>query len=459
MNTQTRIALVFFLITFGIIVLLSGAVYYFVTEYTFSDFYKRLETRAVLSARITLKDESIPPDLLQEMRNQILEKLPQEEDYIFEITPGATFEQESDSLRLPVSFFKEIARGAVGNVQQGSIFFSGIRFEINNKAYLSVVSAENYFYSHHISNLRRVFVVAIVSLSLLVLYVSFVFSRHVFKPVRQITQQVKEIGSQNLHMRLNVSDVTDEVSELKNTFNTMLDRLEAAFATQNNFISNASHELRTPLTGIIGEADVALSKDRSVEVYKEALGAILKEAERLERITRSLLFLAQTGFDGKKQKMEVLRADQLLWDVKETIDKLNPGNKVHLDLTLIPEESFKLKILGNAQLLHLAISNIVSNACKYSSNKPVKISIGTTQDQVNIVVKDSGIGIPEQELGYIYDPFFRASNTRNFEGYGIGLPLARNIVRVHGGTISVSSEVNEGTTVRLAFPLKTIQPE
>lgn len=456
MKTQTRIALVFFLITFSVILLLSGAVYYFVTEYTFNDFYKRLETRAVLSARIELRDSSIPANLLQEMRDQILEKLPKERDYIFPIQPEDNFKKMSDSLRLPVSFFQQIKNGEGAKAQQGEIFFSGIRFENNGSSYIVIVSAENYFYTNHITNLRRIFVFAIISFSLLTLYVSIVFSRHVFKPIRQITQQVKEIGSQNLHLRLSVSAANDETSELKNTFNTMLDRLETAFATQNNFISNASHELRTPLTGIIGEADVALSKDRAMEEYQESLRAILREAERLERVTKSLLFLAQTGFDGKKQKMEILRTDQLLWDVKETIDKLNPGNKVQLDLSLIPDDPTKLKINGNAQLLHLALSNIVNNACKYSSNKPVKISIGATQHQVSIVVRDSGIGIPAEEIEYIYDPFFRASNTRNYEGYGIGLPLTRNIIRVHGGTISVSSEINEGTTVHLVFPLKSI---
>jgi signal transduction histidine kinase len=119
----------------------------------------------------------------------------------------------------------------------------------------------------------------------------------------------------------------------------------------------------------------------------------------------------------------------------------------------MPEDPKKLKIVGNSQLLHLALSNIVSNACKYSSNKPVKISIGSTDKDLIIVVKDSGVGIPEPELKYIYDPFFRASNTKNFEGYGIGLPLARNIIRLHNGTINVSSQKNEGTTVQLRFPL------
>lgn len=454
MRSQTRIAVVFFLVTLTFMVVLSSSVYFFVTRYTFTDFYKRLETRAILAARITFESES--SNAFREMREQILEKLPAEEDYLYEILPGSTFEAESQQLNLPVAFFTNIVNGNVSEYQKGNVFFAGVRYVNGDRSFVTIASAENYFYANHLVNLKRILLGAIVFVSVLVFSVSIVFSRYVFYPVKQITKQVEEIGTQNLHLRLEATSSNDAINELKTTFNNMLDRLETSFATQNNFISNASHELGTPLTVIIGEADVALSKERSAEEYKETLASVLHEADRLERITKSLLFLAQTGFDGKKTKKEILRADQLLWDVKETIDKLNPKSKVHIDLSLIPDNPLKLKIRGNAQLLHLAISNIVNNACKYSSNKPVHVSLGTTNDQVVIVVKDSGIGIPQTELPYIYDPFFRASNTKSFEGYGIGLPLARNIMRQHHGEILVSSTPGEGTTVRLTFPLEIV---
>ena len=454
MKSQTRIAIVFSLVTLAFMVILSSVVYYFVTRYTYDDFYRRLETRANIAARIALGTES--NTALREVREEILHKLPQENDYLFEIKPNMTFEAESQQLDLPVSFFRKIVKGSVSEYRKDQVFFAGVRFENDGRSFISIASAENYYYSNHIANLRTILVAAMVLGAVLVFFTAIAFSRYVLFPVRQITRQVKEIGTQNLHLRLRTSSQHDAINELKTTFNNMLDRLETSFATQNNFISNASHELGTPLTVIIGEADVALAKTRSAAEYQEALSSILNEADRLERITKSLLFLAQTGFDGKKTKMEVVRVDQLLWDVKETIDKLNPKNKVIIDLSLVPDSPLKLKIRGNAQLLILAISNIVSNACKYSSNQPVKVSLATTDNEVIIVVKDDGIGIPATELQYIYDPFFRASNTNNFEGYGIGLPLARNIMRQHHGAILVTSNPGQGTTVRLSFPLANI---
>ena len=278
------------------------------------------------------------------------------------------------------------------------------------------------------------------------------FSRKIIEPIQSIIEKTKKIGSENLHMRLEVPESNDAVRELARTFNDMLNRLETSFETHKNFISNASHELNTPLTSIIGEADVTLSKTRRPEEYVESLHVILGEAEKLQKKTQALLLLAQTGFDGKRQKFGKVRMDQLILDVKETVEKIQNKCKISLDFSLLPENPLLLKVFGNEQLLHLALSNVVINACKYSDGKPINIALAGVNGKIIVIVKDNGIGIPADELEYIYDPYFRASNSKNHEGYGIGLPLARNIIRIHDGEIRVTSVLNEGTTVEIHLP-------
>lgn len=453
MKSQAKIALIFFVVIITIILSLSISVYYFSSQYSFTDFYARLEIRAVVAARIELEREELKASAFKEVREQYLEKLPEEKDYLFKITPGKTFEKEAQGLHLPVRFFHEAISQGSATHKDNNTFYSAIRYKSKMGNYLVIVSANNYYNTHHLVYLRNIFLIGILLASILALFISILVSKKVFTPVKQITDRVKEISSENMHLRLPAPKEKDEISELIITFNNMLDRLETAFETQNNFISNASHELSTPLTAIIGASEVALNKQRDPEEYTDALKIILKEAERLDEITKSLLFLAQTGFDGKKQKMDIVRTDQLLWDVKETIDRINPGNQVLIDLSLIPDNPLRLKIMGNVQLLRLALMNIVNNACKYSSNKPVKLSIYSTDDHLLIVVQDKGIGIPGEELKYVFNPFFRASNAKIFGGHGIGLSLARNIVRLHKGTISISSKIGEGTTIQLSFPL------
>jgi len=452
MKTQTKIAAIFFLGSLSIMIILSASIYFFIIRYSFSDFYKRLEIRGVVTAKAQLDNEEAGLPVLQEMREMHLEKLPEEREFFFVITPGKTFEKEASELEVPQEFFTDIVEKGNASYQKGDTFFAGLKYEGHQATYAVIVSANNYFNSDHLSYLRNIFFIGVLVASLLSLSMAILFSKQVFTPVKEIAGRVREISSQSLNLRLESAQANDEIRELETTFNHMLDRLETAFETQNNFISNASHELGTPLTTIIGEAEVTLSKQRTHEEYIASLNVVLHEADRLEKITKSLLMLAQTGFKGKVQTLEWIRVDELLWHVKDTMEKINPKNKVLINLALMPENPEKLRIKGNEQLLYIAISNVVSNGCKYSGYKNVTVSIGTSDEQVIIVVKDNGIGIPKEDIPFIYDPFFRASNSKPFEGYGIGLPLARNIIRMHKGELIVTSTLSEGTTVQFSLP-------
>ncbi len=452
MKIQIKTTLILLTAFLSIIILFSGFVYLSVSNYSYEDFYKLLEIRAVTAAKVELDKEGSSQELIA-LRNEFFEKLPQEKDHYFRIYPGYSFKKESEALRLPISFFNEVIQDGKSEYNKNRMFYKGIRYKSKQGEYIVVASAENYFEIHHSAYLRRTLFLAIAAAFLFSALIALYFSRFVFKPLRKITDSVKEISSENLHLRLDNNMNNDELTDLIRTFNNMLDRIETSFETQNNFISNASHELRTPLTAIIGEADVSLSKIRTIDEYIETIKVILDEAETLDRKTKALLFLAQTGFNGKNQKFDQLRIDQLLWDVKETIEKINTESLIHIDMSLLPENPLKLKVKGNEQLLHLALSNIISNACKYSNNSIVNVSIGASDQNVFVIVKDHGIGIPVNELKYIYDPFFRASNTLKYEGYGIGLPLTRNIIRLHNGEILVSSIVGQGTTVQINLPV------
>jgi signal transduction histidine kinase len=359
---------------------------------------------------------------------------------------------ESQKVGVGTVFFQDVIQKGNAEFVSKQYLYKGIRYKSKSGEFIVITIAENYFEKNKSETVTKTLLFVIGAALLLLLYIAIYYSKNIFKPISAITESVKEISSENLHLRLDDKNTNTELHELTHTFNDMLDRIETSFETQNNFISNASHELRTPLTAIIGEADVTLSKLRKPEEYIESLQIVLQEAEKLDNKTKALLFLAQTGFNGKIQKFEKVRIDGLLWEVKENLEGMNPKNKIYIDTELLPENPMKLKVNGNIQLLHLAFSNIISNGCKYSNFQTVTVSIGASDDFVYIVIKDTGIGIPQDEIKYIYDPFFRASNTKKYEGFGIGLPLTRNIIRMHNGKILVTSVENEGTTVQITLP-------
>ncbi len=453
MKMSIKITVLFTLLAAGIILLLSGAVYYFANRYSFQDFYKRLEIRAVIAAKANFEKDESNISLYNEIRKEHLERLPNEQEYFLKLEKDSEQVSRSAGLVLPNRFYHQVLAEKKAFYRKGDVFYAALLYPEKQPEYMVVLSARNEYSTQQLRNLKNILVSGIVVAVVAALSVGLLFSRQILKPVRRISHSVNDINTHNLHLRLKEAEGNDEIAELAQTFNGMLDRLETSFETQHNFVSNASHELRTPLTSIIGEAELALDKPRTDEQYRQSLSIILREAERLKHITSSLLNLAQTGFDGKKQQQEVLRIDELLLEVKDSADKIASGNCIHIDYSLLPEDELKLYTKGNPQLLKLALSNIVLNACKYSYNRPVTLALTATSEKIIIIVKDQGIGIPEKELKYIYDPFFRASNTGQFKGYGIGLPLSRNIIRMHHGDIVVSSVVEQGTVVQISLPI------
>jgi signal transduction histidine kinase len=457
MKIQYRIALIFAFLTICIVLGVGVTAYYFANKNTFEDFYKRLEIRAVVAAKTEFEQKEVGRNYYEELRKQHLEKLPYEQ----EITLSADSLQRDiarNKLHLPDAFWEEAMRRGKARYRQRDMFYLAFLYNEGSQKQLVVIGAKNEFIDAYLNNLFRIIFISIVCTVVIAALIGLWFSQLILRPIRFITQKMHHINASQLHLRLPPRKGNDELAELSGTFNNMLDRLEATFETQKNFISNASHELNTPLTAIIGESEYTLSKSRTEPEYVQSLTIILSEAERLKRITNSLLQLAQTGYNGRTQEFDTLRLDEILYRVKDTVDNIIPDNKVFINLNLMPEDETKLLINGNQQLLELALVNIVSNGCKYSRNAPVQVSIAATQRKIMVIVEDQGIGIPSNEIAYIYEPFFRASNTIRFNGYGIGLPLARNIIRMHNGSLEVTSEEAIGTKIKITLPLAYTEP-
>ncbi len=452
MKTQLKIALILSMTSLIMLLFLGGSIYYFLYNYSFDDFYKRLKTRATIAAQHKFDADNINAESFKLIREKHLERLDQEREYFFKLTEDTTLQEIANQTALPQSFINNIFNKGVDNLKKDETLYAGIKYFKNENTYIVIVSAKNYYASHHLFYMRNIILAGIILLVIIVSYLSFYFSKHIFDPIKKITDKVKDIGSESIHLRIEERYDDNEINRLVSTFNDLLNRLETAFEVQKNFISNASHEFGTPLTAIMGEAEVMLMKDRSPEEYKQTLKSILEQSERLNQITQTLLYLAETGYRNKVLETELIRTDELVWEAKTILDKLNPSNNIQVDMSLLPDNPKKLKIFCNKSLLLTAITNVLTNACKYSNNKLVTISIASSDKNVLIIIKDIGIGIPSSEMPFIYDPFYRASNTQKFEGYGIGLPLCRNIIKIHEGQLSVFSKVDIGTTVEIKLP-------
>ena len=449
MKIQTKTAILFTLITALLVGVISLTSYILTNNFVNKDFLKRLEIRTIIASKVVLEHDHVATNSLEELRRDHLEYLPHEKQYLI----------KADTLHkvqfLPRSYLEEIlaANGSTAFYHAGITDYAGIAHKDEKGEYLVIKSAVNEYGLSTLAKLRDIKLISFFGGLVLVYTVSIFFARKTFQPVRQIIQQSRNISAFNLNRRLPEPSGADEIAEMSKTFNNMLYRLQAAFETQNNFISNASHELRTPLTTIIGEADWALQKERDTAAYKQTLTEIQRQADHLNKITSALLKMAQSSFDGQKQEWAAIDLFDLIYEAIHAVQKLNGNNEFILEGAMAEENAQPFQVMGNRNLLLLALGNILSNAIKYSNHDKITVVVETMAGTCSIQVRDQGIGIPDEDLPHVFEPFFRASNSKKFEGFGVGLPLAMNIARIHQGTIKVDSLEGKGTRVSLILPL------
>lgn len=453
MTIRNKITTLFTILTGAIIFMLSIFIYHFSRRSIEKEFFHRLGVRGSIAAQAHYEAETLSAAVYNEIRQKHLQHLPEEKEHFFDKLPN------SDSLKrlgitAPPGFNEQIVKNVSIEFIENNTYYVARPYLHEGKRYTVFMSARNESGELALKDLKQNLFLGIVFSVLVVFIVGLIFSAEIVGPITNIINRVKKISVSNLDLRLPEQKVRGEITDLTQTFNDMLDRLETSFETQRNFVNKLSHELRTPLTAIIGEAELALDKERTSEEYKGALSVISREADQLHHLTTSLLELAQAGNSINEEFMGTIRLDELVIAVKKLVDFTDPQNEVYLNFERLPADEANLTVFGNQNLLKLAITNVVQNACKYSNNGKVTISLSATSDkQCILVVEDHGIGIPQKEIRYIFDPFFRASNTKDYKGYGVGLPLAQKIIRIHRGEIRFTSMEGAGTKAEMRFPI------
>ncbi|MFH6996717.1 ATP-binding protein [Flavobacterium sp. FlaQc-57] len=419
-------------------------------------FLKRLEDRAKIVASIHFQKDPEKIKYYRNLKKNGLEELIEEEEFVLKVNSANSFDYNT-KLDLPNEFYTNILKTGKDYYEIANKYYLGQIFTENNQKYIVIVGARDRKGPTTTIYIIKIMLFGGIGFVFLAFFLGRFLAKRVINPVARITKEVNRISASNLHNRLPEVKNSDEISDLTETFNDMLDRLETSFEIQANFINNASHELKTPITTIIAESEIMLLKEREVSEYIQSLENIHSQASRLGNLTESLLKLTQTGYDGKKQVLDIARIDELLLDVKSDLDKIYPDNRVSIKLNFAPKDSNLLLIPCNKPLLELAINNIITNGVKYSDNNEVFVTLTANQESIKIAINDIGIGIPPEDIPHLYEPFFRGKIATKYIGYGLGLPLASKIIRMHSGEIQVQSEQNKGTIVTIVFSMSNMK--
>ena len=288
--------------------------------------------------------------------------------------------------------------------------------------------------------------------------VGYQIARHGIRPVEEMATTARHISSTNLRERILPEGYPFELASLASTFNQMLDRLEESFERISRFSADIAHDLRTPVNNIRGEAEVALARARSADEYRDVIESCLEESVRLSDLIGDLLFLARAESPLPHLRLERVDVGELLQGVREYYEASAADGGVSLAFAIA--EAPVIAELDRT-LLQRAVGNLVSNALAHTPpGGAVVLKTNADPSTIRIEVSDTGVGIPAELLGRVFDRFFRVDSSRSqgSGGTGLGLAIVKSIALLHGGNVEISSQLGQGTQVTLQVPLVLNRP-
>lgn len=280
----------------------------------------------------------------------------------------------------------------------------------------------------------------------------WVLARRTLSPIGYIVSKARNITSENLKERLKERGTDDEMDELIRTLNEMIARLEDSFKRMTEFTADVAHELRTPICALKGEAEVLLSKARSLEEYQEGFAHFIERFEYLNRMINDLLLLSKADASQAELKMVPLRLDYIIQDLYHFFKPLAEEKRIDLFL----DKTEEVTVVGDKVRLQQLFTNLIDNAIKFTPEKgSIWITLERNKETAIAKIRDTGIGIPKEEQTNIFKRFYRVDKSRSREtgGVGLGLSIAQWIAQVHHGKIEVDSKLGEGSIFKIFLPI------
>jgi two-component system, OmpR family, heavy metal sensor histidine kinase CusS len=280
-------------------------------------------------------------------------------------------------------------------------------------------------------------------------FIAVTVTKRGLQPLAEMTRSFGRIGPTHLKERVAPTSWPRELQPLATAFDDMLERLDDSFTRLSQFSADLAHELRTPVANMMGEAQVALTRERTAAEYRETIESTIGECERLSRIVDNLLFVARV--DAAREPIERKR-----FDARKAVEKIAAFYQAIAD-----EHHVTISCSGDGQihadpdLFERALGNLLDNALRFTPRKgSIQIALCKRDPDFEVAVSDNGCGIASEHLPRVFDRFYRAESSRGSDGAGLGLALVKSIVDLHGGSATIQSQVGHGTTVKLRFPFQ-----
>lgn len=452
MKIRNRLTLLFSIIVASIVFIFSFITFVLYADYRNDEFYKRLKDKAQTTARLLADVKEVDKDLLRIIDQNTINELYKEKVIIYDKDNDLIYSSIDDEvISINQELLNKVRQKKYIEYVEKENEVIGLFYRENKADYVVFVSAFDKYGKRKLENLMYFLGLSSLISVLITIAAGTFFAGRAIEPIIEINKQVSTITIDNLSSRVKTQDSKDEIDQLAQNFNQMLDRIEQSFKIQKSFINNASHELRTPLAVINSQLDVALSQHREKTEYVAILKSLQEDARKMTNLVNTMLVLAKSEEQQNDILNDLIRVDELILSVQDELVSLYPNYTVDFSYISMPENDSDMIIKGNELLLRSAFMNLIENACKFSARHQAKVRINSEGEWLTIHIYDNGIGIPEEDISRIFDPFYRADNGRQVRGFGIGLSITKRAIDLHKGRITVKSELNAGSTFTLVF--------
>ena len=341
--------------------------------------------------------------------------------------------------------------GGLKDYRRGSKLFSLVALteESGSQRYTLQVAQDRSSDERVERNFAVLFIMVLSGSVLASALIATIVTKRGLRPLQEMTQSLARIGPTHLKERVTPGDWPGELKPLAIAFDDMLKRLDDSFTRLSQFSADLAHELRTPIANMMGEAQVALTRDRTAAEYRDTIESTVGECERLSKIVDNLLFVARV--DAAREPIARKR-----FDARAAVEKIAAfyqaiADEHHVAITC----SGKGEIYADPDLFERALGNLLDNALRFTpENGSIQIALSKHDADFEVAVSDNGSGIAPEHLPRVFDRFYRAESSRGSDGAGLGLALVKSIVDLHGGSATIESKFGRGTTVKLTFPLR-----
>lgn len=449
MKIRTRLSLQFiglFAILLSIVLI---AIYVVVANHWQKNFFKQLEDRAYIVGHNYLAEDNFTATEFQEVLRKFPRTLPKEQIRIYTLDFNPIFIEEQE-----LKWDRNILQAVVENThvwfKQGDNYVYGVLYKDNSGDYIVMAKAVNQTGLDALKQLRSIMLISLLIALFITFMLSRLFAESFLHPIKKIIYHVQSRNVDTLAEPISTAEMSkDEIRLLSEAINTLFERLHESFENQKAFVAHASHELKTPIAAVLGTAEIALSQERESNAYQQALQSIVQHTIYTDQIINNLLTLAK--LDQDNHQLAPIHFETFWWN---TLDNLMlHHSELKVNLIFHPTAKFdQVYINGNAQLIGLALANIILNADKFSHNQKIDVLLDTTPTAIIIQIKDQGIGIKAEDIEKITLPFYRSSNAFSIQGTGLGLSLAFKIITIHQGQLNIESEIGQYTLVTIKLP-------